>query len=556
MRFRISSHSTENAPHIKGIHECYLSYLWNFFVLLVSSAVITVLSLLLAIGMYDIEIFYDYFRKPLLFLLNYIPVLFLQTFLYFILNRQWAAFSLTALFVLGCSAGDFYKMKFRSEPFSFADISMIQAGLRIAGEFDLTPNGRVLASIVCLIIGTGFTAFFARARMGIKLRISGIIVLLLSVFPLWKFVYSSGELYYGSKTSSEHVVSGWAQQEYASKGFVYPFLYSIADSGDTDTGLSTLNPFLNTVIEEENKVDIVVFQMESFNDLRLIGIEGISDDAYSVYDSIKSESFWGKMLVNVFAGGTIDTEHRVLTGEDTFRSIKKPTESFVRWLADQGYYTTGNHPNTGAFYNRRNVNSYLGFDEYFYSEELYEELIENLYPSPWFSDSVLFSQVLIQLQQLQKETEHVFSFNVSMQGHSPYETEEYLYEERYWNGADYTEETNCLINNYLGSVVDTQKYLSAFLASVNNIDKPVIVLIYGDHKPWLGDGDSTVNELGINLNPGTDEGYLNRYSTEYLLWANDMTKNIICDFPSGEGDTIMASELIPMLLSVLKCEPQ
>ena len=58
---------------------------WNVFWLLLSSAGITCLSLLLAIGMFDKELFFDYFRMPLLFLLNYLPVLLLQVFLFCLL---------------------------------------------------------------------------------------------------------------------------------------------------------------------------------------------------------------------------------------------------------------------------------------------------------------------------------------------------------------------------------------------------------------------------------------------------------------------------------------
>ena len=44
--------------------------LWNAAVFLLSSAGITLLSLLLGLGMFPVGIFFDYFRNPVVFLLN------------------------------------------------------------------------------------------------------------------------------------------------------------------------------------------------------------------------------------------------------------------------------------------------------------------------------------------------------------------------------------------------------------------------------------------------------------------------------------------------------
>ncbi|MBQ9249441.1 MAG: hypothetical protein IJ179_03635 [Oscillospiraceae bacterium] len=76
-----------------------LFYLWGAAMLLVSSAGLCVLSLLLGIGMMDIQLFWDYFRHPLLLLLNWLPILLFQLFLLALINRQWLAFLGTALFL-------------------------------------------------------------------------------------------------------------------------------------------------------------------------------------------------------------------------------------------------------------------------------------------------------------------------------------------------------------------------------------------------------------------------------------------------------------------------
>ncbi len=524
---------------------------WNVFWLLLSSAGITCLSLLLAIGMFDKELFFDYFRMPLLFLLNYLPVLLLQVFLFCLLGRQWLAFLINSLFILLCSVGNFYKFRFRSEPFTYADLAMIKAGLSIAGNYDLTPNVRILLCIAGILCGTVFLAVLFPHKVKGFGKLIGIPVLLAFCVFGWKYVYSSSALYYGPLTTSEHVVTNWTQQEYAGKGFVYPFLYSIADSGKTKGQSAALSLVQNIQINDDHKIDLIVFQLEAFNDLRTLGISGISEDTYKIYDEIRKDSITGRLTVNVFAGGTIDTEHCVLTGEDSFRSVKEDTPSFVRWLSSQGYASFGNHPNWGAFYNRRNVNTYLGFDEYYYSEELYGKLTEDLIPSSWFSDCVLFPEVVTQYREWKKDNPHVFSFNVTMQGHSPYNTEEYLFSKKYWDGKGYSSYADFMINNYLGSVVDTQMHLSGFLKEFMDDPVPIAVVFYGDHKPWLGDANCVADELGIDLNPSEEEGYQNRFTTEYVIWLNEAARKMASVPYPGKGKDVHASNLLPEVFQTI-----
>ena len=110
------------------------STIFNVAVFLLSSVCVGAVSLLLAYGDLSSYLFVDYFiTVPLIALLNIVPVVLLQLFFLCVFNRQWLAFLLNALIVLGASLGNFYKLLWRSEPFIFSDITAIGAGLRIAG---------------------------------------------------------------------------------------------------------------------------------------------------------------------------------------------------------------------------------------------------------------------------------------------------------------------------------------------------------------------------------------------------------------------------------------
>lgn len=75
-------------------------------------------------------------------------------------------------------------------------------------------------------------------------------------------------------------------------------------------------------------------------------------------------------------------------------------------------------------------------------------------------------------------------------------------------------------------------------------DEPVVLVFFGDHKPWMGNGDSVYHELGINIDRSTDEGFRNYYSTRYLILANDAAKRVTGSDFRGEGETISASFLM------------
>ena len=61
--------------------------------------------------------------------------------------------------------------------------------------------------------------------------------------------------------------------------------------------------------------------------------------------------------------------------------------------------------------------------------------------------------------------------------------------------------------------------MEQFADYLDTLDEPVVLLLYGDHKPWMGNNGSMYAELGISLDTTTEEGFRNYYSTWYLIWA-------------------------------------
>lgn len=528
----------------------FIFYLWNFGMLVLAAAGICTVTLLLGIGINSREIFFDYFRHPLIFFLNFLPILMFELLMYGIFGRTWAAFLATAVVFVTASVGNFFKLKFRNDPFMFSDISAIHTALGVSSGYDISLNKRIVFCLLCVAAGTVLLFFFVRGRSSGRLRLALSALVLAAVWPLWSFVYSNSSIYNNQTQSFEHANRWLADELYVSKGFVYPFIYSInssivspPDGYDEQEAISLLAEYDDSVIPEDKKVNILAIQLEAFSDFTTIGIDRL-EDIYADYHALESESYTGNLVDNVFAGGTINTERCFLTGYTKLVDFRQNTNSYVWYLRQNGYTTNGSHPCYHSFYNRLNVNEYLGFEDYYFSEEYYDQY------APICYDDVLFPEMLKLFTEDVASGEPVFSFNVSYQGHGPYNSEKLYWGDPLWEG-DVSDASYYILNNYLGSVKDTIGHLCELKSGLEAMDEPVILLVYGDHMPWLGNSNLTYKELGVDLDASTMSGIMNYYSTRYLIWANDAAKELTgCDF-AGEGPDISPCYLMGELFSLL-----
>ncbi len=537
-----------------GPRRRFCFYLWNYGLLAVSAAGICCLTLFLGIGMGSYELLRDYFRHPLIFLLNFLPVCMLELLLYCLVNRAWISFLGTGAVFVTASVGNYFKLKFRDDPFMFSDITAIHTALGVSANYNITLTKRIAACLLCVVIGTLLLFFFVRGRASGRARAAIAAVIALSVWPLWKLVYSDDYTYNVKTANFEHASRWEARDVFISKGFVYPFIYSISSAIDTPPdgydeaeAESVLSAYSDSDIPEDKKVNILAIQLEAFSDLTTAGLEGI-EDVYADYHALEAESYTGNLLTNVFAGGTIDTERCFLTGFTELKDYRSTTNSYVWYLREQGYTANGSHPCLRTFYNRYNVNGYLGFEDYLYTEEYYEK-----YGYPTSPDDDLFPEMLSLFKSDIASGKDVFSFNVSYQGHGPYSSEELIWGEELWSG-DVSDYSYYIINNYLGSVKNTIENLCALKDELEAMDEPVVLLVYGDHKPWLGDGSLCYTELGISLDRSTTEGFRNYYTTRYLIWANDAAKEICGSSFTGQGPDISPCYLMNELFSLLGWE--
>lgn len=526
-------------------------WVWNWGLVLSAALGLGLLSLVLAPGNYGWNVFRDYFNSAALIWLNLLPPALLACLLYGAFGRAWLAQLLTAAPVLSLSIGNYYKLAFRDDPVVASDLLILGEAGQMAGRYQLFLNTKMAAALALAALSVVALALLARARPGWRGRLAGALASLAVAAALIP-AYASDRLY--SKTAQlDHLEQWAATQQYLSHGLLYPFLHSVKDAlPDPPEGYSAqdaaqlLEQYSSADIPEEKKVNIVGIMLEAFTDLSVYSQIEFQQDVYADFHTLQAESYSGRLLTNIFAGGTINTERAFLTGlssgDFNFRSN---TSSYVWYLKGQGYQTSGDHPSNQWFYNRSNICSYLGFDQYRFLENYYTQFSGDL-PA---DDSVFFPELTRSVLEQMESDEPLFSFSVSYQGHGPYDDRTCSWGEvdQFIANYDLPDTDRAILANYLGSVQDTSHHLLELTDTLRACEEPVVLVIFGDHKPWLGNSNSAYESLGIDLSQSDRESFYNYWSTPYLIWANDAAKEILGNDFVGEGPDISPCFLMNVL---------
>lgn len=521
---------------------------WVYTGLLYGAATfgVAVISLAFAASEYGGEMFESYFEFPLLIFLNALPVLLLGALLYFLLGRAWLAFLLQSIVILGGTFVNWFKLSLRNDPLLFADVLLVREAQNMAGQYEIIPTAGMWLSVAGVLAVTVLFFFFLRGKPHPLVRTGGALAVLIIAF-LVSGKYADDNLYsYDAATDNSELISPWSDtQVYISRGFVYPFLHSITDAidrppegYDEDTAAALMEDYEDAHIPEDKKVNVISVMLEAYNDFGKFEEVNLAYDAYEEYHKLEEEGISGNLVTNIFAGGTVDTERCFLTGYSQLSNFRTDTNAYPWYFRDEGYTVEGSHPCFEWFYNRENINQYLGFENYYFVENYYEQFTGGEVAL----DEVLFPEI-IQFYEENKETgKPYFSFNVSYQGHGPYDSEQYWWSPKgtFIDNSDgkLTNSQQCILENYLGSIWNTNQNLAAFFDYFREEEEPVVIVLFGDHNPWMGDDGEIYDALDINMDLSTQEGFLNYYSTRYLIWANDAAKEVLDNDFSGEGPDI------------------
>ena len=450
--------------------------------------------------------------------------------LYFLTGRM--CFASRVLYGLAVAFGitNHYVMKFRSTPFVPWDLFSAGTAASVAGNYDFTPDRRMVIVTLVFIALFVLTRLFKKGpRFSWKIRLGSIVLvgLVLCTF-----------------------VNALQQESFQTKHYLYPFLFTPAymtkvngmavtfamdlayvaverPAGyDADEAKETLAKYETKTTETDTQdlPNIIVIMDEAFSDLAVRGEFTTNEDYMPFIHSLQQgaeNTRTGYLNVSVLGGNTANTEFEFLTGSTIGflpqgsvayqQYVQKEMPSLASYLKELDYHTVAIHPYYASGWDRDRVYPLLGFDEFLSQDDFRNpKRIRN-----YISDESSFAKI-IELYENKKEGEPLFVFNVTMQNHSGYEEEFHNFTPDITvDGID-----SKALAMYLSLVKQTDSALQGLIDYFSQADEDTMIVFFGDHQPTTYVSNPILRNNKVNPETLTDEENLLKYKVPYVIWSN------------------------------------
>lgn len=275
----------------------------------------------------------------------------------------------------------------------------------------------------------------------------------------------------------------------------------------------------------ENMADstVIMILSESFTDPTRVPGTQWNEDPMPYLHQLQQQTTSGLMLSSGYGGGTANMEYMSLTGmalPNFAAGLSTPYQQLVpkeKWtpsfnqLWQQGD-SIGIHPYYSTLYGRKLVYKKFGFrslrtlDN---PDDPFTTPLNVIDRNPYVSDTATYNSVMAELQDHQSPE---FISVMTMQNHLPY-TDWYdnnqFHATDATTGEDFPEDEESSMNTYVKGINYTDQALHNFLAQLDQLDRPVTVIWYGDHYPsaFVTANSDPANALAL-------------HETDYFIWSN------------------------------------
>ena len=502
--------------------------------------------------------------QPTLIVLNAMPVGLLLLIFTCLFRNVFFGAALTNLIVCGFSVANRVKIEVRDEPVFPRDLALLKEVGAIVSDYDISyPWGAIgivmIASLLLVVLGVFIRCKpFPLARLrGWFGSLLGIIASGAVLVSLIFTVYASNDLYNSFKVSNAYYVPAVFNE----LGFPYCFCHQFTTYPvDKPDGFSKGQAELweqeaAPQKGEKQPVNVIMVMNEAFSDITdheafafdetnepLPNLQAMRQDPHAVT---------GHIVVPNFAAGTANTEFDVMTGIQTnalsatttsaMRVVNRNLDSLFRVYGENGYHTSYFHPGDNWFYNRENVLAWMGAEETRFTNGM-----ENMETKGrWVTDQYLVGQIQNEFEETVADGNTLFHYMTTIQNHMSYTPD------KYGEGYSYPDvplnisvsgHVETLLKVYIEGARDADAMLGQLKEYFSAQEKPVVLVFFGDHLPYLGDNQVGYEELGLAAEPYWAD--LASYETPFVIWANDTAFEMLDWSAAAElPETISASFL-------------
>lgn len=511
---------------------------------LVELAIILVVSYL---SMWALECAYSdwaFGMAPRYQLMEATIILGFISFLYLLFGRRGAGAAIGVVSVYLIGVGQYFLYLFKLAPILPSDMMVLGTALAVSGNYEYVINGGVLQGAGFALAALCLLAFAvpwkregkSARRYAFNLLSAVIVAGLLAGFvcvPDYKedadikidswFTYDCYKRY-GWLNSFITVAQGMVVEK--------PAGYTTEDTRELvkeaaaqyeKESVATSDRADAQAQFEEQQPAIVCVMNETFSDLSQYENLHCGYEGPQFYNSLMDDTIVnGECAVSVIGGGTCNSEFEFLTGNNMaffgngiypYSAYKfDGVENLAKQFNELGYTTTAIHPNFPTNWKRDVIYEKMGFGTFLSKDDFSgdDETVHNE-----ISDASTYDKVI---ELLETDESPQFIMDITMQNHSGYsrggipERYQVGYSPEGVDDAGLVEQ----INEYLGCIEASDDALRQFISDLEELDRPVLVVFFGDHQPGFS---RDINDL-FYPDENNAEHQQRIYHTSFFIWAN------------------------------------
>lgn len=444
---------------------------------------------------------------------------------------------------------------FRGTPLVPWDIFSVNVALNVLPTFTFSISFKLLLGIIAFGLAiyalkiSHFTSFKNN-----KFKITYRIVILLGITL---FIYS---FYFTNLIDKFELDENWdPKEEYHNNGLIASLfkqsrnLIINVPGGYDINSINNLASSINIKILEHSvdfeKPNIIVIMNESFAELQTVGKFSTNKEYLPFFNSLTENTIKGNLHVSIFGATTPNSEWEFLTS-NTMAFVPKRTVPYQQYvlrhsyslatiLKEHNYNTNAIHSYYPQGYNRNLAYPRLGFDSFYSILNLRDLEYIREYPS-----DLSTYQNIIDIYKSKNRDEKLFNFTLTMQNHGSYTDENFQNTILAGNGL-YPK-----LNQYLSLIKLADEALEYLINYFSEQDEPTIILLFGDHQPYVEDEfyDELLSKSFTDIT--SKEATEKKYITPFMIWANfDINKEKFSHITD-----ISANYLASLLLDVAQIQ--